>query len=40
VLEIGAVGHRIYATALTIDVDGRASLPLVGNFKVAGLTLR
>jgi polysaccharide biosynthesis/export protein len=39
VLEIGAVGAPDLRHRATIDVDGRASLPLVGNIKVTGLTL-
>jgi polysaccharide export outer membrane protein len=39
VLEVGAVGTPDLRHRATIDVDGRASLPLVGNIKVAGFTL-
>src|SRR5947209_8453467 len=39
VLEIGAVGAPDLRHRATIDVDGRASLLLLGNVKVAGLTL-
>jgi polysaccharide export outer membrane protein len=39
VLEIGAVGTPDLRHRATIDVDGRASLPLLGNIKVVGFTL-
>jgi polysaccharide biosynthesis/export protein len=39
VLEIGAVGAPDLRHRAIIDVDGRASLPLLGNIKVVGFTL-
>lgn len=39
VVEVSAVGVPDLRHRASIDVDGRASLPLLGNIKAAGLTL-
>jgi polysaccharide biosynthesis/export protein len=39
VVEVSAVGVPDLRHRATIDVDGRASLPLLGNIKAAGLTV-
>src|SRR5277367_1650273 len=39
VLEVSVVGMPDLRHCATIDVDGRASLPLVGKMKAAGLTV-